>query len=59
MNYGIFCIEKLDKNEEGFNLYQKALDMSLKKSGLKNTLTAKCYHNIGEYYLKQKTIIMR
>jgi CHAT domain-containing protein/Tfp pilus assembly protein PilF len=54
MNYGIFCIEKLEQNEEGFDLYKKALEMSLKKSGLKNTLTAQCYHNIGEYYLKIK-----
>jgi CHAT domain-containing protein/tetratricopeptide (TPR) repeat protein len=53
LNYGIFLIENLDKDEEGFQLYQKALDMFLKRYGLNHTYTSHCYHNIGEYYLKK------
>src|SRR4030043_536221 len=52
LNYGIFLIERQNQEEEGFQLYEKALEMFLKKYGLNHTYTSHCYHNIGEYYLK-------
>ena len=56
MNYGLFLVETLNKYDEGFNYYERALDLYLKKFGRNDINTILCLNNIGEYYLLKSQI---
>ena len=49
LEYGYF-LKANKENEKALKVFQRALDICLKKYGEKNTLTSNCYQLMGDYY---------
>ncbi|MCK4661421.1 MAG: CHAT domain-containing protein [Bacteroidales bacterium] len=55
LNYGEFCIQNF-KKDKGYVLYEKALNIYKENFGIKHPLTARCYFNMGDYWLEKNNI---